>query len=276
MAQETESKPARGSADGAQGPVWNSKPGNFNRAGNTQQKSASVRQHASRNIQKAPQNKNAEADSRHKKRQQNRKTRQPKYKNVGELPEEVRELINRMLIQGSTFEDVFEAVEEIEPNNISRAAIEIYFRSNAELQQNRVRTQLETAQKLKSACADPESAQSELAEAMILTGLMGVKRATKISDSQYALRSKAQQENYRLKEQVLQLQIQKSALDSEMLKVRIRHENEKLKLVGGKVEQLQRLLERQGASKTLTPEMLRSIQEIYGIVTEESTVATTM
>jgi hypothetical protein len=274
MTQETEGKPAPDGADRrVQERVQKGESEDGAGAGSAPADKKPARLHAKRHAKEPHRNKRAEKANPAQNGERPQTSQQPRWKSVDDLPQELRELIDRMLTKGSTFEDVLDAVEKMEPNSISRAAVEIYFRSNTELQQKRVQAQIEAARKLKDSCAGPDSAQSELAQAMIMTGLTGLSRATTASESEYALRSKAQSENYRLKEQVLQLQIQKSALDSEMLKVRIRHESEKLRLVAGKAEQLQKMLERQSASKTLTPEMLQRIEEIYGIATEDSSDA---
>lgn len=189
---------------------------------------------------------------------------------VEHLPEELRKLVDRMLTEGGTFEDTVQAVSELGQERITLGAVEIYFRSNVSLQQARIRRQVETARNLKSALANPESAQSELAEAILLTGLMGVKKRSGAGDMQQAIRAKDQQENYRLKEEAFRLKSEKSALDLRMVRARLKAEGAKLRLVTNRIEQLKRALDRERGGANLSPEMIQRIQEVYGLVSDDS------
>jgi hypothetical protein len=193
-----------------------------------------------------------------------------RYTDVKELPEHLHRVVDRMLAEGSTFEDAVAAVKELEDGEITLAAVEIYFRSNMALQQDRVRRLQKTLTNLKSACANPESAQADLAETVLLMGLLGLKKTSATSDVQHAIRAKEQKENFRLKEDVFRLKLKRSGLESQLMKARLKADQAKLKLASAKLEQLKGVLERERGGASLTPEMLQRIQEVYGIVSDES------
>src|SRR5439155_21529220 len=61
---------------------------------------------------------------------------------------------------------------------VTLLAVRSYFQSNPDLQGRRIRRMQEVAQKLKkSLTGAPHSAEAELADAVFLTGLMGLERA---------------------------------------------------------------------------------------------------
>lgn len=93
-----------------------------------------------------------------------------------ELPENMRKLMWKMLREGATLEDTAEALNERTSEAISLKAVQEFFRKNPRVQQERIRHQLAAAQQLKKALRNPNSAQAELAEAALFTGLMALSR----------------------------------------------------------------------------------------------------
>lgn len=180
-------------------------------------------------------------------------------------------MVTQMLADGATFEDTVEAVNEAEEEKITLRAVESYFRSNQRLQQDRIRRQVDTARRLKAALTDPQSAQAELAEAVLFTGLMGLNKRSAGTQLQQALRVKDQQENLRLKEEAVRLRSERFDLDRKMLETRLKAERAKLDLLTGKVEQLKQAAEREATGNNLSPEIIKQIHEIYGLVSPEET-----
>lgn len=183
-----------------------------------------------------------------------------------ELPGEAQHTLREMLVGGATFEDTVEAVSDLGGATITVRAVEKYFRSDLNLQTQRIRRQLETARALKEALTDPQSAQAELAEAVLITGLLGLKKQDESSRLQRAIRVKDQHENQRLKNDTYRLRLKKFDLDKKLLDVRLRNEMAKLDLLRAKVLQLKQAVDREGQDHTLGPETIQRIQEIYGIV----------
>src|SRR5579872_6375650 len=173
------------------------------------------------------------------------------------LPSEV-ELINQMLIEGSTFEDVADAITESGRVKLGARIVERHFRSNPELQEKRVVRQVEIARRLKAALADPQSEQAELAESVLIMGLMGLNRRTAAQSMQQAMRYKHQQENIRLREDAFNLKVEK--LEMETLKQ---------EMLARKFQSLKEAAERASADDALSPEILKQIHEIYGLVSPE-------
>ncbi|MGH9397179.1 MAG: hypothetical protein ACRD18_10065 [Terriglobia bacterium] len=191
---------------------------------------------------------------------------QPAYRNVPGLPPELRDLVRQMLVDGATFEDVVEAIAESGDTSIPLRAIESYFRSDLDIQKERIKRQLQTAKVLREALTDPKSGHTELAEAVLITGLMGVNRRSVSSSLQQAIRVKDQHANQSLKEEASRLRIEKFAMDKKVLAARLRAEETKQELIRTKLSHLQQALERNGEDKILGPEIIRQIHEIYGIV----------
>ena len=108
-----------------------------------------------------------------------------RFNNFELLPDNIKLEAERMLVNGATFEDTTEWINQRhgpehdgEAEGVTLLAVRSYFQCNSDLQTRRVRRMQEVAQKLKEALAgDPHSAQAELADAVFLTGLMGLERA---------------------------------------------------------------------------------------------------
>ncbi len=92
------------------------------------------------------------------------------------FPEKLRKLMWKMLREGASFEDTAEAINVCSDEAVSLKAVQKFFRSNPRVQQERIRHQLAAAQELKRALKNPKSAQAELAEAALFTGLMALSR----------------------------------------------------------------------------------------------------
>ncbi|HTV56333.1 MAG TPA: hypothetical protein VMI06_15630 [Terriglobia bacterium] len=195
---------------------------------------------------------------------------QDRSTDVDHLPGGLHKVVDGMLIKGSKFQDIVEAVNGTGIATISLAAIELYFRSNVKLQQERVKFHMKTAHDLTRSCMDPKSAQSNLAEALILTGLVSLSMGGAATNLQQATRAKDQNENFRLKEETFRLRMRKFVLDRRMMRARLKAEEAKLKLIASKISQVARELERSEGANTLSPEMIQRIQEVYGIVSDVS------
>ncbi len=185
---------------------------------------------------------------------------------VDELSPEAQHAVRDMLVGGSTFEDVVEAVDDLGEDMITVRAVEKHFRSDLNLQTDRIRRQLETARTLKQALRDPDSGQAELAEAVLITGLMGLRKRDEASGLQRAIRVKDQQENQRLKKDTYRLRVKKFDLDKKVLDARLRSEIAKLELLRAKVLQLKQAVDRESHDHALGPETIQRIQEIYGLI----------
>jgi len=97
-------------------------------------------------------------------------------KQVFDLSAELRRMVERMLGQGVSFEDTAAALNQRGYTGITVESVEVFFRANPKIQQERIRFQLATAQALKLALLDPESEQGELADAALFTGLIDLTR----------------------------------------------------------------------------------------------------
>ncbi|HLI30097.1 MAG TPA: hypothetical protein VKV79_03225 [Terriglobia bacterium] len=185
---------------------------------------------------------------------------------VDELSPDAQHTVRDMLVNGFTFEDVVEVVNDLGEDMIEVRAVEKYFRSDLNVQTDRIRRQLETARTLKQALKDPDSGQAELAEAVLITGLMGLRKHDEASKLQRAFRVKDQQENQQLKKDTYRLKAKKFELDKKVLDARLRSEVAKRELLQAKVFQLKQAVDRESHDHVLGPETIQRIQEIYGLV----------
>jgi len=184
---------------------------------------------------------------------------------VAELPGELRELVERMLTEGATFEDVYEAVNDRRAP-VTLQAIQNLYRGSLELQKRRIQFQLERARVLKESLAHPESADAQLASAAILTGLQSLSRKDAGMSLRDAVRGTLERRNIMLKRDLLRMRIAREEEEKRFRKTRLHAELLKLQLTKTKLGQLQKEMKAQGKNKTLGPEAMEKIQEIYGLL----------
>ena len=185
---------------------------------------------------------------------------------VAELPADLRQLVEQMLTDGATFEDVVDAVAERGGDGVTLGAVENFFRGNLTLQQERVRRQVATAQALKKAVGRSGSGQARLAEAALLTGLMRLSRKGSELNLKDAMRERIERENLSLKRQLLRLRVRKAVQDQEFARAHFRADLAKWQLSKARIADLRRTLETEGKQAKLGPETMQKIQEIYGLV----------
>jgi len=186
---------------------------------------------------------------------------------VGELSENAKALVNKLLKEGATFEDVMEAVNARGPKHITLNAVKAYFQGNRGLQTERALRQVEDSEALLASLGkDPQSAEARLARATFLTGYSRVNRNASVVTLREAARYRLECNNLNLKHQILMMQRKKAEADLEYSKAR----TALIKATGAKVQReilgLERELRaRQAAGNPIGPEVLQRIQQLYGL-----------
>ena len=146
---------------------------------------------------------------------------------AGQLPPAKQPLVEELLVEGATFEDVVEAANEGEGPKVTQRAVEHFFRTNLEIQKRRVQRLVEKAEALKASLhADPNSAEAKLAEAALLTGLMRLSRDGAELSLKDAVSLRMQRDNLRLRQRILHMKerdaIQKHRLNASAHAPRVR------------------------------------------------------
>ncbi|MFB3921590.1 MAG: phage protein Gp27 family protein [Terriglobia bacterium] len=188
------------------------------------------------------------------------------FTRVADLPDDLRELVRKMLIEGATVEDVVEAVNECGREKITLHAVHNYFRSDLALQQARIKWQRDTAKAFKEALGDPESGQQEVVDAVLMTGLMRLTRRSSEFGAKDALHERFDRQTVRLKQEVIRQREQKLRMEKRLAMAHWKSEEAKTDLLRGRLAELNRLIEAGKGEGKLGPETLQKIQEIYGIV----------
>ena len=189
------------------------------------------------------------------------------YKNdVMRLDADQRKLVRQMLIDGATFEDVVEAVNERGGDGITLSAVQNYFQGSLEIQKKRVHRLVESAEALLATVdKDPKSAEAQLARATFLTGYSRVHRNASLITPKDAERSRMERENLALKHQILIMRRKKAMQDLDYSRARTRL----ILLTQGKLQEeilkLQREVKTHRPGEPMGPEMLQRIQQIYGL-----------
>lgn len=197
------------------------------------------------------------------------------YFDVSSLPRGVQKNVRKWLIEGAPFEDVVERVAEPGEVTITQRAVEHYFRSKPELQAKRIQRQMDTADKLAKTLRNPKSAKAKLAMSVLVMGLSGLNRRDQASGVKHAMQVMKEQKDERFKEADAKRKTTKMGIEKKESKVRVQSLHTKLELATLQLGRLKQSIENQGKDKSLGPEILQQINEIYGLVAVENSVTST-
>lgn len=190
----------------------------------------------------------------------------PPCVDVAELPAELRQRVERRLVEGARFEEVVESVNERGGPRVTLAAVRDFFRGSVTLQMQRVRFQVRASQALKAALGNPLSAESDLAEAAFFTGYMCLGRDGSEPTLKDAERARMERENLRLRQRILRLKEQRELQERDFLRARTSLERAKRRKLNSDIRELHRSVTKPGAKREIGPETIQKIREIYGLV----------
>jgi len=177
----------------------------------------------------------------------------------------VQELVDKLLTEGSTFEEVVEAANEQDLRGVTLNAVKTYFQGNPKLQAKRVHYLVETSESLFKGLGDPESAEARLAKAAFLTGYLNLYQDAAPITLKDAEHARIERANLNLKHKLLVVQRDKARQALQYSQERTRFlvlTQEKLR---EEIATLQQDAKRQQAGEPLGPAMLQRIQQIYGL-----------
>ena len=185
---------------------------------------------------------------------------------VIDLNPDLQGLIRKMLVEGSTFENIVEAVAERGGDGITLNAVRNYFQGDLEIQKMRVRRAIDSAEALLATVGkDPRSAEARLARATFLTGYSRVHGDVALITPRDAERARMDRENLSLKHQILIMRRKKAAQDLDYSRARTRL----ILLTQGKLQEeilkLQREVKAHRSGEPIGPEMMQRIQQLYGL-----------
>lgn len=185
---------------------------------------------------------------------------------LAELPRNLRQLVERMLVEGATFEDAWDALNERGGPTATLQAIQNFYRGDLELQKSRIQFQVESARQLRDSLAHPDTAEAQLANAAILTGLQRLTRKEAAMAVRECVNARLQRENLELKKELLQSKLAQQAQNMRLQRTKLYSELIKWQAAKIKLQQLRRQLAAEGKTKLLGPEAMEKIQEIYGLL----------
>ena len=191
-----------------------------------------------------------------------------KLTRVEDLGPEGQELVKQLLVEGATFEDVADTVKGPGDKGITLAAVRNFFRSNLQVQTERVKHSMEVAAQLQAAVGNPNSAEAQLAQAVMLTGYLCTTREGSDISLKDAERSRVMREHLKSAQRISRLHERETAAKIELLRQRIRFEKNRNEGLKGHLAKLQMAVNADGSGQKLSPEAYRQIQELYGLLHE--------
>ena len=188
---------------------------------------------------------------------------------VKKLGKDLEDLVSNMLTEGSTFEDVVEAINERGGDRITLQAVQNYFQGNRKLQTDRVQDIVTGCNELLATIdKDPESALAQLARATFMTGYLRLHREAAVITPKEAEHARLERLTQSLKHQLL---VSQKGRTAEALKY-MRARTQLILLYQEKVrEEIWRLQQQAQAHRPgepIGPEMLERIQQLYGLTSQ--------
>jgi hypothetical protein len=179
--------------------------------------------------------------------------------------EAVRDFVEKLLIEGSTFEDVVQTANERSVRGVTLSAVKSYFQGNPQLQAKRVRYLVETGESLLAGLGDPDSAEARLAKATFLTGYLNLHQDGAPITPKDAEHARMERANLNLKHKLLVSQRDKARQALRFMEERTRILVLTQQKIKEEIGTLQQDAKRQQAGEPLGPAMLQRIQQIYGL-----------
>ena len=193
----------------------------------------------------------------------------PVYHDLDDATPEVLAKVRQLLVNGNTFEDTVAILAGSGKAIVTLPAVKNHYRSHLDIQEERINRQLGAADTLKKALKDPSCAQGRLAEAVLLTGLMGVNDKTEAAGVPNAMRVQSEQDSFRLKSDMARVQTRKLQADVQLLRIKLKYEQERVQRMEQRSEEVKQALQ-DGVGPGMKPEAIQRIQEIYGLLTDSS------
>ena len=181
----------------------------------------------------------------------------------------VKPLVDKMLTEGVTFEDVVESLNAQGRERITLSTLKAYFQGNPELQTQRALRQVQDAETLLASIdKNPKSAEARLARATFLTGYSRVNRNASEVNPREAARYRLECENLKLKRDLLTMQKKKARQDLAYSKARTNLIEVTQGKVQGELWLLERELRAHHVGDPIGPQILEKIQQLYGLCSQ--------
>lgn len=185
---------------------------------------------------------------------------------VAKLAPEWRELVEQSLVGGFTFDDVVEIFKERKGPRVTLHALEAFYHSHLDVQKRRIQHLLQEVERLKDAMAHPETAEAQLADATLFTGLLRLSRRNSQLTVKDAQSLRMQKENLQLRKRILHMKLQDASRKKSYAHQRYLFEEARREKLILENRRLQEILKKLRQDETLPTDVVSKIQEIYGIV----------
>jgi hypothetical protein len=188
---------------------------------------------------------------------------------VKALGPELEKLVSTMLGEGSTVEDVVEAINERGGDRITLQAVQNYFQGNPKLQAQRVHNIVAGSDELLATIdKDPESALAQLARATFMTGYLRLHREAALITPKDAEHARLERLTQSLKRQLLVVQKGRAVLALKLMRAQTQLILLNQEKVREEIWKLQQQAKAHRPGEPMGPEMLERIQQLYGLASQ--------
>jgi hypothetical protein len=174
------------------------------------------------------------------------------------IPARLQRRARRLLAAGATFEETLAELRRRGATELTLKAVQDFFRSNPEVQRERIERRRQAVEELKQALAGPGGLHRSLAEAALLTGL------TELTAPRGLYRS--QLNNCRLEIHTQRLKCQKATLGERVAHTRLKLAMVRWEMARLRFVELERELAEQLGQHDLHLPALAAMRKIHGLI----------
>lgn len=174
------------------------------------------------------------------------------------IPAKLQRRAGRLLAAGATFEETLGELHRRGAEHVTLKAVQDFFRSNPELQRERIERRRQSVEELKQALAGPNSLHRSLAEAALFTGITELTAPFGLYRSQL--------NNCRLQIRTQRLKRRRATLEQRVAQARLKLAMGRWEMARLKLADLERELKQQLRQHHLHLPALATMQKLHALM----------
>ena len=188
---------------------------------------------------------------------------------VVKIAPEVRAQLDELIIEGATLEGATAAINESQQFSVPLSAVEHYVRSNIDLQRRRIQYIAHTTSAItEHVPGDADAVEKQLINALIMAGLLKINEKDASPFLNSVMLRRAEITNLRLRNRLMRWKEKENLMLEKRLETQNRLMRARTEFVEGQTAKLLECVRKLEKKRSITPETLQKIQEIYGLIAQ--------
>lgn len=188
---------------------------------------------------------------------------------VGEIAPEVKAQLDELIIEGATLEGATSAINEGSKFSVALSGVEHYVRSNIDLQRRRIQYIAHTTSAItEHVPGDADAVEKQLINALIMAGLLKINEKDASPFLNSMMLRRAEVTNLRLRNRLMRWKEKENRMLEKRLEAQTQLMRARTEFVEGQTAKLLEFVRKLEKKRSITPETLQKIQEIYGLLAQ--------